>query len=65
MTTSNLTDLAQQIEATARAHPDYSRCMDVIRVCCDHLRALDRLTVLQAREAIASMVKESQRLKLP
>jgi hypothetical protein len=62
--TPGLADLASQIEATARAHPDYSRVVEVIRVCCDHLRAIDRINRLQ-HEAVASMVAEAQRLKLP
>lgn len=46
-----LADMADKIETVARDHPDYSRVVDVVRVFCDHLRALDRLTVLQNRLA--------------
>jgi len=53
-----LADLARQIEELAREHPDYSRCIDVIRVCCDHLRAVDRLTVLQNRIALAELNRD-------
>jgi hypothetical protein len=44
---STLADLAREIEELARQHPDYSRVIEAIRCCCDHLRAVERISRLQ------------------
>jgi len=43
---SGLRQLAEKIERVARMHPEFSRCYEIIRVCCDHLCAIERISEL-------------------
>jgi hypothetical protein len=49
MANSGLRGLAREIEELARAHPEHSRCHEIIRVCCDHLCAIARVSELQQK----------------